>query len=128
MCSLASAAAYSLFGCIQSNKSVARACVRLKAHVCMRRVPMMTNKNTSALTHVFSVLVATVMSTRLSRSRSNSIVSSASIEEYNSTAAAVMAEANSREELRLQEAAGDASVSPSKAVNIEIEDNVGLVN
>jgi len=70
--------------------------------------------------------LATVMPTRLARSRSNSICSTQSIEEYNSTAAAVLAEAYSKEEN--QKASGDYDASPSKQATVEVGDQVGLVN
>ena len=66
------------------------------------------------------------MPTRLARSRSNSVCSSQSIEEYNSTAAAVLAEAYSKEE---KKSSGDNyDASPSKQATIEVGDQVGLVN
>jgi len=61
--------------------------------------------------------LATVMPTRLSRSRANSVCSTQSIEEYNSTAATVLAQAS-----------GDFDASPSKQATIEVGDQVGLVN
>ena len=65
------------------------------------------------------------MPTRLARSRSNSVCSTQSIEEYNSTAAAVLAEAYSKEE---KKSSGDYDASPSKQATIEVGDQVGLVN
>merc|ERR1712050_608715 len=68
--------------------------------------------------------LSTVMPTRLARSRSNSVCSTQSIEEYNSTAAAYLAQ--SREEEK--SAGGDHDSSPSKQVNVEVGDQIGLVN
>merc|ERR1719420_1869271 len=58
--------------------------------------------------------LATIMPTRLARSRTNSISSQQSIQDYNSTAASVLAAAH---------AGGDYDASPSKAVTVEISDN-----
>jgi pimeloyl-ACP methyl ester carboxylesterase len=70
--------------------------------------------------------LATIMPTRLARSRSNSVCSTQSIEEYNSTAAAHLAEAYSKDETPGQ--SGDYDASPSKQATIEVGDQVGLVN
>lgn len=72
--------------------------------------------------------LATVMPTRLARSRSNSVCSTQSIEEYNSTAAAVLAEAYSKEEEAKNQASGEYDASPSKQATVEVGDQVGLVN
>jgi len=66
--------------------------------------------------------LATIIPQRLMKSRSNSISSTASIEEYNSTAAAVLA--NCRQ--RVSNPQGDAS--PSKAANVDISDGIGLIS
>lgn len=67
--------------------------------------------------------LATILPSRLSKtSRSNSVTSSASIEEYNSTAAAVLANCQQRIANGIQDA------SPSKAANVDISDNVGLIS
>lgn len=69
--------------------------------------------------------LATVIPHRLRKSRSNSLTSTQSIEEYNSTAAAVLASCKQRLASRLIESVSQES--PSKQPNVEISDNVGLM-
>jgi len=64
--------------------------------------------------------LATVIPRRLTKSRSNSLTSQASIEEYNSTAAVVLANCRRRFSVNQDD-------SPSKAPNVHISDNIGLM-
>jgi len=92
--------------------------------------------------------LATVVPTRLSQSkgRSNSCISESSIEEYNVTAAAVLAERNSKTNLssKIKEAGGDplnsnpfkqpiqppmtSEESPSKTANVVVSDDTNLIS
>lgn len=82
--------------------------------------------------------LATVIPTRLSKARSNSCVSESSIEEYNMTAAAVLAERNSKTDVAVakkERSSGEPlgnpfkhHESPSKTANVEIPDNENLIS
>jgi len=87
--------------------------------------------------------LAHVIPTRLSKARSNSCVSQSSIEEYNVTAANVLAERSSTTNIPapiLTKGTGDvrsenpfkpempSQESPSKAANVEVPDGVNLIN